>query len=209
MAQTSKFDKLNNLRSQAIPFEKYFGEMDLDDNEKERRVELAKLLDDMFFYYLAMLLDDEKEEIDTRKSLKEEFRNIVSNFFKDTINEADYVYGYIDGAVDSIIDTTLKNSSDEWYTSQDRASYLAEDNTNPLANYYQDRQALLEGKTHKTWRTILDGKERHSHFIANAQEVPIGTAFNVGNSKMMFPGDLSLGADLNEIVNCRCSCFYS
>lgn len=43
----------------------------------------------------------------------------------------------------------------------------------------------------------------------NGKYVPIGNAFHVGDSWMMFPKDTSLGADAKEIINCRCSITYS
>lgn len=206
MAQLNKFDKVNQMRTQAIPYEKFFGDMDLEDKDKELRIGLANKLDDMFYYFLAMLDEDNVDEI--KNSLKQQFKDTVAEYFKDTINPGDYMDEYINVVVDSVVNTTVKNKGDSWYVSEDRAQYLSEDETNGIANYYQERQALLEGKTTKVWRTILDGKERHTHFIANAQEVPIGEAFVVGNSRLMYPKDISLGADVTELIGCRCTCWY-
>lgn len=41
--------------------------------------------------------------------------------------------------------------------------------------------------------------------LLNGTRIPIDEAFMVGNSKLMFPNDASLGSDAEEIVNCRCT----
>ena len=43
---------------------------------------------------------------------------------------------------------------------------------------------------------------------ANGQKVDLDQPFTVGGSKMMFPGDNSLGAVANEIIQCRCTQYY-
>jgi hypothetical protein len=57
----------------------------------------------------------------------------------------------------------------------------------------------------KTWVTVGDKRVRATHNAANFQTVPEGEPFVVGNSLLMFPGDTSLGAEISEIANCRCS----
>lgn len=56
----------------------------------------------------------------------------------------------------------------------------------------------------KMWNSALDKDTRDSHAVAHGQVVGIGEAFKVGDSKMRFPGDSTLGAGAEEIVNCRC-----
>lgn len=60
----------------------------------------------------------------------------------------------------------------------------------------------------KDWDTIIDGLERDSHYKADGQTVGHNDAFLVGDSALLYPGDTSLGAELEEIVNCRCSATY-
>lgn len=57
----------------------------------------------------------------------------------------------------------------------------------------------------KTWNVIEDGKERDTHREADGQEVDSTGSFTVGSSSLLYPGDDSLGAELKEIINCRCS----
>lgn len=105
--------------------------------------------------------------------------------------------------------TTSKNANDAWYQSKDRAKLIAENEANVAANNADYEQALAEGKTHKRWITMNDARVRHTHRDVNGKMIPIGEAFYVGSSMMMYPKDDSLGASASEIVNCRCSVEYS
>jgi hypothetical protein len=57
----------------------------------------------------------------------------------------------------------------------------------------------------KTWSAILDKVTRPTHVEADDQTVPKDDPFIVGGAQLMFPGDTSLGAPLDEIINCRCN----
>ena len=56
----------------------------------------------------------------------------------------------------------------------------------------------------KIWMTILDGRERASHNMANGQKVSIHQPYEVQGQQLMYPGDISLGATADNVVNCRC-----
>jgi len=57
----------------------------------------------------------------------------------------------------------------------------------------------------KTWWTMRDNMVRESHAAVHGVTVPFDEPFEVGDSLLMFPGDTSLGAGVEEIANCRCS----
>jgi len=61
----------------------------------------------------------------------------------------------------------------------------------------------------KEWETVIDGLERETHYDANGQTVNHTDAFLVGDSALLYAGDTSLGAELKEVVNCRCSIKYT
>ena len=54
----------------------------------------------------------------------------------------------------------------------------------------------------KEWGAAEDRRTRQSHAIADGQERPMDTPFDVGLAKLMFPGDPTGPA--REIINCRC-----
>lgn len=47
-----EIDELNELGSQIIDYEEYFGEMELTDEEKEKRIELARQFEVLFLFFL-------------------------------------------------------------------------------------------------------------------------------------------------------------
>jgi hypothetical protein len=63
----------------------------------------------------------------------------------------------------------------------------------------------------KYWDDAGDGRVRHTHRMMGAKYnsekgIPVDQPFEFANGmKMMYPGDSSLGADVGEIVNCRCA----
>jgi uncharacterized protein with gpF-like domain len=61
----------------------------------------------------------------------------------------------------------------------------------------------------KTWWSAVDKRVRDSHKEAHCRTVPYDHPFTVGESVMMRPGDASLGAGPEEIVNCRCSVLFN
>lgn len=60
------------------------------------------------------------------------------------------------------------------------------------------------GYKYKEWCSVIDTKTRKSHLLANGQIRKLDEPFIIGTNKMMFPQDDSLGADLSDIINCRC-----
>lgn len=71
--------------------------------------------------------------------------------------------------------------------------------------------ALLTGtqKMFKTWNTVLDEKTRLSHVQADRQRVRADQPFRVQGQLLRVPGDTSLGATLDNIINCRCSAIFN
>lgn len=92
-----------------------------------------------------------------------------------------------------------------WLFSASRAEKAARNNTNSLCGCQRFENLKRQGYRYKEWHTIMDGRERDTHAIANGQIVPIDEPFIVGGYKMMFPRDVTYGAPPKEIINCRCS----
>lgn len=57
----------------------------------------------------------------------------------------------------------------------------------------------------KTWNTILDERTRTSHVQADLQNREQGQPFMVQGQLLRVPGDTSLGASLDNVINCRCA----
>lgn len=54
----------------------------------------------------------------------------------------------------------------------------------------------------KTWRCLRDDRVRPTHFAADGQTVPLGSAFTVGGALLAFPHDPN--GPPEEVINCRC-----
>lgn len=61
----------------------------------------------------------------------------------------------------------------------------------------------------KTWRDMDDKRVRNSHRIVDGTRLPENGIFNVGGSRLQFPGDSSLGATAAQVINCRCFADYT
>jgi hypothetical protein len=64
-------------------------------------------------------------------------------------------------------------------------------------------------KTTKTWVAILDSRTRPAHAKADGQTVPINEPYIVMDQKLMYPKDTSLGATIDNVINCRCTSITS
>lgn len=207
------FDELNNVESEnrrSIPYDTYFGEMDLTDEQKDRRIETAKKIETVMLFAFALYMLYKRYN----RSFDEKARQTIKDRYKDEIQGLDvvvddYINQFISDDVDSIIDTTEKNPDNEFNLSDDRAMLIAENDANSILNYDELAQAIKQGKTKKTWITMQDKHVRHTHRTVDNKTIRITDVFSVGNSLMMFPKDESMGADMEEISNCRCSIKYS
>lgn len=64
----------------------------------------------------------------------------------------------------------------------------------------------------KEWISVDDGRTRGTkptdefdHLSMNGVQVPLDEPFDVGGEKMMYPGDVSMGASAGNVINCRCT----
>lgn len=58
----------------------------------------------------------------------------------------------------------------------------------------------------KEWGSTEDARTRETHVEADGQRREMSQPFDVGDSKLMFPGDPKGAAE--EVIQCRCTCFY-
>ena len=66
-----------------------------------------------------------------------------------------------------------------------------------------DRAKAMGIKVKKEWVATLDGRTRHSHGMADGQQVELDGKFKVGASELRYPGDPQGAAE--EVYNCRCT----
>lgn len=199
-----KFDELKSL-----PFEQYFGEMHLSETEKKLRIELAKKLETEFWFIFDILSYYLAAGIEDIGFISEKASTLYKQAIFDYVVLDKELETYVDKICKDIIEVTYKHKDDNYYTSDDRARYIAENESNTVMNYEQLQEALASGKTKKTWFSVKDNNVRDTHVLVDGETKPISEPFIVGGSKLMYPKDTSLGASLTEIINCRCSVQYS
>lgn len=217
------FDSLNNLTSDEDELSKkkireYFEEMDLDDEEIEKRIGFATDLDIVFRNLFLLMVG--ADALDTIEQQAQSFKDYAYNGYADAMIKNDYSddeekqgYGYIEQYAkqrcSEIVDTAILRRADAYYLSGEHATDIACNETNAVANYHMEQLAIAQGYTMKTWVTMRDRKVRHTHELADGKTISIFKPFTIGNYQMMFPCDSSLGATQKEIANCRCIVEYS
>ena len=202
------FDSNGSETIRSMPYEKYFGEMELSDSQIKQRIEFAKKLEDMLLLFLT-LFSMVKAYSDDDAFLKTQLQQFYFEVTTQFIETDDYIKNHGEEFADNFLDATNRHNDDPWYTSEDRAVFNAENEANDILNYSDFQDAIEAGYNAKTWITMKDSKVRKTHKKVDDKTLPLAEAFEVGNSLMRFPGDDEFGADDSEIVNCRCSIKYS
>lgn len=65
--------------------------------------------------------------------------------------------------------------------------------------------AMQSNAVKREWDNAGDGRVRHTHRLLDGQIVGLDEPFvSSSGARMMFPGDISLAAPADEIVDCRC-----
>ena len=140
-------------------------------------------------------------EIDKETANDELIRDHVSDYLKELDPQ-------IRAKAKEIVDATFDHADDAYYTSEERASVIAANETNFIGNYRQLQVAKEQGRTLKKWVTMKDRKVRRTHELVDDKVIGIDEYFTVGRAKMLYPLDQSLGNHPEETVNCRCVVEY-
>lgn len=205
------FDEINTLsEDETIDIESYFDEMELSDEEKEKRKKFAESMNEnMLFIFALFLVMKEYDYINKSfiiSQLQEKYSETVLQF----MDIDRYVEEYIQKFSNEVVDTTLKYPDEEYYLSDNRALIVSVNEANSILGYRQLQEAKEQGYTKKTWITERDNRVRKTHREVNGETIPIDRYFLVGNSLMMYPHDnITMDIEPQEVINCRCSIKYS
>lgn len=205
------FDELSDLSEESmrsIPYDEYFDEMDLTEEEKEKRKQFSREFEDvMLFIFTLFSVMRQYGNINKQYiigQLQSRYSEIVLKYMEIDKYLADYIADFVIETVDA----TIKHIDDPFYLSDDRSILISENEANGIFNYGEFSEAIKAGKTRKQWVDVRDRRERETHREVGGTVIPIGDTFVVGNSLMLFPKDTSLGAQMKEIANCRCTIKY-
>lgn len=205
------FDELNSLSKKRIEYSQYFGEMELSEEEKRKRIKLAEELEFIFLAWFEWISEQELESLDS-DAMHQRIDVSYCEHIKTYIGKREIptqINEYVANITLDITESTLTHLDDEYYLSDERASVIAANEANVIGNYRQQVEAIKQGYKYKVWNTMRDDRVRHTHVVLDAKKIGIFESFDVGLCQMMYPKDASLGATAEEIVNCRCSLSYS
>jgi hypothetical protein len=118
---------------------------------------------------------------------------------------------YTNGDLD--VENIIRSLRDSYAFSRARGERIARTEIvymgNASTHYSIEMNARTEVIT-KSWSAVGDERTRPTHSTASGtqRDLPFSQPFEVGGSRLMFPGDSSLGAPGRETIQCRCTVLY-
>ena len=204
------FDEMNSLGVplRSMPYEQYFGEMDLTAKQTEDRTQFARQFEDVVRTALVLLLVQLEFGVYDPDFVKETMQTRYNNMVTNLLAGAVLIKDYIPDMVDRYIETTMSRPEEPYIFSEDRIMLTAENEANTVFNEEDYLIGIDRGFARKQWVTMGDSHVRDTHAEVNGEVIPIDDYFEVGGSLMRFPKDFSMSPAPEETVNCRCTVKY-
>lgn len=202
------FDEINDLsENSSIDIEQYFDEMELSDEEKEKRKEFSRSMEEVVLFIFALFSIMREYGYLNKQYIISQLQIRYSEVVLQYMNIDKAIDGYIQEFSEEIVDTTLKYSDEEYYLSDDRAVIISVNEANSILGYRQLQEAKEKGHTKKMWVTERDNKVRKTHRAVDGKTIDIDNYFLVGDSLMQYPHDMNGSA--KETCGCRCTLKFS
>ena len=202
--------------------DEYFDPMELTDEEKENRKEIAKEIRDAILFWFSLLMLYYRYAIVDRDSLKTSLRSRLAQVVYNHSTADAYTVQYLDTLTNSVFDTTMKDIDkqtqdayadgayelDRTYAlSDERATFIGANEADSIGNREEWLKAIEEGKTHKTWKAFIDKRTRKDHEKMDGKRIPIKEYFKFPDCKGLYPHD-EVHLSAKQCVNCRCVAVY-
>ena len=191
-------DELNILADE------YYSVMEISEEKKKKRKKTAWELFDLFMLFFSWFKEAEKNGIDSTTYFLLKLEDDLQNLIADDMGIDDYFVTYLATVALGIYTVTMQHKDEKYYLSEDRAASLALNESLSIHNHLDLKQAKRAGYNVKIWRTELDNKVRPTHIVMEGVRKPIDELFVVGGSLMEMPHDITHGAGMSEVANCRC-----
>lgn len=218
---TAKIDELNILRDSSIQDEEnsskifdyhdfinhYFDPMQITEKQRKNRIEAANDIFDAVLLFLMWCENapERVQEENTQRSFENMYKEVIFQYSEPD----DYFDMYVPLFIANLVQTTLDHQGEEYFYSVERAANVACNESNVVVGYNEYQRAVLLGLTKKQWKSEKDSRVRQTHREVDDTVLPIEQPFLVGESLMLFPKDqYTYNAAPEEIINCRCSCYY-
>lgn len=189
----------------------YFYIMDIDEEQKEKRKELAKDFRNAMLFLFALAYIAYENDYFSYEYLLIQFRTQYADVLLDHIKNDPYIERYFQKVTEDLVQTTFDHFNPEqkdYWTSDERAIIVGENEANSVLNYSELQDAIEAGYEFKTWKTERDNKVRQSHKEKENVTIPIDEYFQFDDCEMLMPHDSENGSP-EQLVNCRCTCKYS
>lgn len=206
-----EIDEINDIsESNILSIDDYFDEIEeLTKEEKEKRKKFAYDMENILLFIFALFLTMRDynyiNEEYIKAQLQSRYLELVGKYGVDIDFD---VSEYIKQFSQDTVDATLRNGDTPYFTSDDRAVLIAENESQNTFNRQDYIDAIKAGKTRKQWVDIGDKRERKTHREVGGTVIPIEDYFLVGDSILLYPHDYSMNPEAKETVNCRCSIRY-
>lgn len=204
----------DNQERKSTPIDLYLNVMDISSKDKEERKKTTEDLFELMMFVFALIRAQNAfntfDATNIRYQLISGYNEILGQL-TDLNNETER---HVDYFADNFMKNTSENLNDSWYLSEDRALFIAENESLDSHAYKDYNNAIKRGFKHKKWVAQLDKRTRKTHSEVNGTVIGINEYFHVGNADMFFPRDTftseSTGYDYpEETVNCRCTVRYT
>ena len=193
-----KRDELNILA------DRYYSVMDISKKQKAIRTKTAWELFELFMSFFSWFKEAEEKNVDNTSYFLPRLQNELQDVVSREALFDDYFITYVAVLALGIYQVTNEHKGDKYFLSEDRAVNLALNESLSINNHIELKEAVRKGYTMKRWCTELDNKVRPTHLKMEGVTIPIDSLFTVGNSLMEAPHDMTHGASMSEISNCRC-----
>lgn len=199
------YDKLG-IQSKAVVENRIYemlSQTDMPSSAIRSRLRLACDLEDEFIYTLLWLYltqDGDKEGI--YNQFYEDYGKGIEDFVSGNGRTKDTAFKRGFDFADFVTETTLKDKN----FTEDRAVTMALTESLVLNDTNDYKKAIEDGKTKKTWSSMLIPTTREWHREAHGQTVGIDDYFFVGGEPMKYPHDPDASAE--NLVGCICYSTY-
>lgn len=193
----------------SIPYDEYFEDMELAEEEKKDRKKFAESMEEVMLFIFALFSVMKQYGYRDKDFITRQLQMKYSEVILKFMDLDKYLEDYIAKFSRETIDITVQHENEKYYTSDDRAMLISENESHLAFSHKEFSDAVKAGKKFKQWIDIRDNRERKTHRKVGRTILPINEPFVVGDSLMMYPKDTeNFGAKAEEVVNCRCSAKY-
>lgn len=200
-------DRLNNIQTKypKIDIEETIDLMDIPESDKEKRVELARKISEVFDWLFAFVISASYAQLDISI---EELTLSVEYRLKDLVDvDIRYVSEQVERFAEDAVATTVDRQDEDYFLSPQRSSEIAIDEANSVCGYEELDEAIKQGKTKKTWVSEKLKSTRKWHREMDGKTIPIEDYFHFDDCDMMMPHAIEGTARQNS--NCLCSLSFS